>query len=152
MRFVVWSAVLLITACQRHITGPEGTVLSSAPPEVRSFVSLLNEHRQQHGCGGLTWDERIADVAWSHSDDMARNNYFSHTNLHGESPFDRLRSEGVQFSAAAENIAYGQSTGQQVMQSWLNSSGHRTNIENCTYTKHGVGLVQHRWTHVFVDD
>ncbi|MGH7467317.1 MAG: CAP domain-containing protein [Longimicrobiales bacterium] len=149
MRVVILAAVCTAAACQL-LTTSDNLAPSDAPAEVRSFVELMNEHRQERGCAPLTWDNRIAGVASAHSEDMARNNYFSHTNLQGQSPFDRLRADGVQFRAAGENIAYGQTTGRQVLQSWLNSAGHRSNIENCQYTRHGVGLNQTRWTHVFV--
>ena len=139
-----------LAACQRHITGPGTAAPSSQPAEVRSFVRLVNEHRVDEGCPALIWNERVAAVAAAHSADMATTGYFSHTNPAGQSPFDRLRAAGITFTAAAENIAYGQPTGQAVLTSWLGSSGHRTNIENCNYTEHGVGLVDTRWTHVFI--
>ena len=51
--------------------------------------------------------------------------------------------------AAAENIATGQASGREVYDGWVRSRGHRTNLENCAYTHHGIGLYQNRWTHVF---
>jgi uncharacterized protein YkwD len=152
MRAVALPAVSLLTACQLFVAGPDSATPPDLPAEVRSFVAAMNEHREDRGCTTLTWDDQIADVAIAHSEDMARNIYFSHTNLSGQSPFDRLRAEGVPFRSAGENIAYGQTTGRQVLQSWLNSAGHRANIENCQYSRHGVGLAQTRWTHMFVGD
>jgi uncharacterized protein YkwD len=149
MRAVVIAAACLLAGCSL-ITPPDNLTPSDAPAEVRSFVELMNEHREDRGCAPLMWDGRIAAVAAAHSEDMARNNYFSHINLRGQSPFDRLRADGVPFRAAGENIAHGQTTGRQVLQSWLNSTGHRNNIENCQFSRHGVGLEQTRWTHVFV--
>jgi uncharacterized protein YkwD len=140
-------------ACQSPIfIQPPGSrpAPTDAAAEVRSFTSLVNRHRQSIGCAPLQWDDQIAAVAQAHSADMARNNFFSHTNQRGQSPFDRLNAAGVKYSSAAENIAYGQTTAQQVLQSWLTSSGHRQNIETCRYTRHGVGLNATRWTHVFV--
>jgi len=148
MRFAAVAAVLVLAACQL-ITAQDEVALDDQPEELRSFVALLNKHRENIGCPQLAWDTDMAAVAHAHSDDMARNNYFSHTNLQGQSPFDRMRARGITYRSAAENIAWGQSTGQQVLQSWLNSAGHRGNIENCSFTRHGVGLVQTRWTHVF---
>ena len=139
-------------ACQRYITAPGTAAPSNQPAEVRVFVRLLNEHRVEVECPALIWDERVANVASAHSTDMARAGYFSHTNLAGQSPFDRLRAARITYRAAAENIAYGQQTGQDVLRSWLNSPGHRTNIDNCNYNRHGVGLVNARWTHVFIRD
>lgn len=57
---------------------------------------------------------------------------------------------GVAYSAAGENIAYGSSTGSAVLTAWLDSSGHRANIENANFTHHGVGKAGTYWTHVFI--
>ena len=51
---------------------------------------------------------------------------------------------------AAENIAYGYADAASVLQAWLDSPGHRANIENCGLLQHGVGLEGSHWTHVFV--
>lgn len=52
-------------------------------------------------------DDEIAKVAWAHSKDMIINDFFSHNNLHGESPFDRMKKAGITYSSAGENIAIG---------------------------------------------
>jgi uncharacterized protein YkwD len=81
---------------------------------------------------------------------MVRRDFFSHTNPDGQSPFDRLRAAGVTYLAAAENIAYGYTTAAGVLEAWLNSEGHRRNLENCRYTHHGVGLRNGKWVHEFI--
>ena len=118
--------------------------------EVARFVELMNAHREAEGCPALEWHDGAANVAEAHSADMTARRFFDHMNPDGESPFDRLRAAGVSWRAAAENIAYGFSTGSGVLQTWLDSPGHRANIENCRYTHHGVGLVRETWTHVFL--
>ena len=123
---------------------------SSVDPEVAQFIVKMNQHRLDHGCAELALDDKIAQVAQLHSEDMVSRNFFSHTNPDGKSPFDRLGAAGITYSAAGENIAAGASTGEAVLAIWLNSSGHRANIENCNYLKHGVGLKNSYWTHVFV--
>jgi uncharacterized protein YkwD len=119
-------------------------------PEVTAFVDLMNDHRVGLGCSALTWNADVAAVAQAHSQDMVDRDYFSHTNPDGDSPFDRLADAGIGFSGAAENIAWGYPTGSAVLDGWLNSTGHRNNIENCNLTEHGVGLVGSHWTHVFI--
>ncbi len=153
---VVW-AVLLAAACQPVVVAPPRGSPPVSPPAnepaaIRSFADLVNSHRKRIGCPVLSWDERIAAVAQAHSDDMARNGFFSHTNPRGQDGFARLSAAGVRWGSAAENIAYGQPTAAQVLDSWLNSPGHRRNIDNCRYTRHGVGLSGTRWTHDFVGD
>lgn len=120
------------------------------PAEVQDFVSLMNAHRQTVGCEALVWNSAVAGVAQAHSQDMLSRSYFAHDNPDGESPFDRLRAAGVTYSGAAENIAYGYPDAAAVLNGWLNSSGHRRNIENCGLSEHGVGLEGTHWTHVFI--
>ncbi len=119
-------------------------------PWSRPTSELVNAHRASVGCAALAWNGSVGDVAQAHSDDMVDRDFFSHTNPDGLSPFDRLASAGVSFTAAAENIAYGYPTAQAVLQGWLDSPGHRANIENCALTEHGVGVTEAHWTHLFI--
>jgi uncharacterized protein YkwD len=116
-------------------------------PAIREFVSLVNAKRLSAGCPELKWDNRIAAVAQGHSRDMVSRHFFSHTNPEGKDPFERLKKSNLLFSAAAENIALGQHTGKEVFETWLRSSGHRKNMLNCRYTRHGVGRTRDCWTH-----
>jgi uncharacterized protein YkwD len=81
---------------------------------------------------------------------MQRRGYFSHTTPEGRDPFDRLRAAGIGFVAAAENIAQGPTTGDDVFAGWLASPGHRQNMLDCRFTRHGVGLHGGFWTHVLI--
>lgn len=118
-------------------------------PEIGSFVDLMNAHRVTVGCEPLAWNVEVAAVAQAHSVDMVDRDYFAHTNPDGDSPFDRMGAAGISMSRGAENIAWGYPTGADVLRGWLDSPGHRANIENCSLTEHGVGLYETRWTHLF---
>ncbi len=115
-----------------------------APPaaissDERLAIDLLNKDREKHGLPRLTADARLSQVARKHAEDMVRNNYFSHTNQKGQSPFDRMKADGISYRAAAENIAYNNSIAAMQV-AWMNSSGHRANILNAQYTHVGLGL------------
>lgn len=125
-------------------------VPSPVDPEVATFVALVNEHRVSIGLAPLAWDARVAEVAQAHSQDMVDRRFFSHTNPDGESPFNRLAEARITYTWAGENIAYGYPTASSVLAAWLNSPGHRANIENPNYSHHGVGLVNTYWTHVLI--
>jgi len=127
--------------------GPMGPEISA---DVEAFVSLMNAHRVSVGCAPLEWDGPVAAVAEAHSEDMVAREFFAHTNPDGASPWDRLGGAGISFNLAAENIAWGYTSGEAVLSGWLGSPGHRSNIENCALTHHGVGLADWRCTHVFV--
>ena len=108
----------------------------------RRVLDLVNEERAKNGLKPLVWSDELANVARKHSQDMATRNFFSHTNPDGLSPFDRIKNAGISYRAAGENIAAGQTTPEAVMESWMNSSGHRANILNGNYTQLGVGCVK----------
>ena len=83
---------------------------------------------------------------------MKDNNYFSHTSPTYGSPFNMMKNFGINYKTAAENIARGQKTPEAVVNSWMNSSGHRANILNPGYTKIGVGYEKtgNYWTQMFI--
>ncbi|MEJ2482034.1 MAG: CAP domain-containing protein [Gemmatimonadota bacterium] len=147
-----------LAACASDDGSPLAPGIEGNPPptiqaEVVTLVDLVNARRVAEGCAPLVWHDGVAAVADAHSADMRDRDFFAHTNPDGKSPFDRLRDAGIDWSGAAgENIAWGTSSGQTAFDMWINSSGHRANIENCAFTHHGVGLVDARWTHLFVQN
>ena len=102
-------------------------------------VTLTNAERAKAGCGPLTVNATLTAVAQAHSQDMATHDYFDHNSQDGRTPFDRMTAAGYRYSTAAENIAAGQRTPQDVMTAWMNSPGHRANILNCALKEIGVG-------------
>ena len=136
---------LFMAACGDDTLGPD------FDPEVEAFVDMANAHRRSVGCENLSWNADVAAVAQAHSVDMVQRDFFAHDNPDGLSPFDRLNNAGVAYSSAAENIAWGYGTAALVLDGWLNSAGHRANLENCGLTQAGVGLLETRWTHLFIN-
>ena len=149
MKFVpVATLALLLSGV--FVASPAARTNGPTDPEVASFVKLVNQYRTHRGLRPLIWDDRVAAIAREKCRDMRDHDSFSHTWSNGRPTWDRLRARGVDFSAAGENIAWGQPTGSAVLQSWLHSRGHRKNIENGAFTHHGVAKVGAYWTHVFV--
>jgi len=116
----------------------------------QQILLLVNKERAAAGLSELVLDTKLNEVATEKARDMAVNNYFSHTSPTYGSPFDMLSTFGVSYRAAGENIAYGQTSEEQVMNDWMNSAGHRANILNANYTKLGVGNVQGKWVQLFI--
>ena len=115
-------------------------------------VRLVNEVRVKNGLNKLTEDWELSRVARYKSQDMRDNKYFSHTSPVYGSPFEMMKNFGISYRSAAENIAKGQKTPQAVVNGWMNSSGHRANILNASYTHIGVGYVAdgNYWTQMFI--
>lgn len=107
--------------------------------EAEAVLNLVNQERKKQGLQPLTLSEKLTSIANTKAKDMADKNYFSHESPTYGSPFDMLKMFGVSYTAAGENIAAGQRSAEEVMNSWMNSSGHRANILNKNYTQLGVG-------------
>lgn len=151
-----------IISANPQISNPDfiypGQVLTI--PQVDSSVSafetevirLVNEIRVQNGLKPLTANWELSRVARYKSQDMVDNRYFSHTSPTYGTPFQMIKAFGLSYRTAGENIAYGQRTPQAVVNAWMNSSGHRANILNSSYTQIGVGYVAngHYWTQMFI--
>ncbi|MFF3245219.1 CAP domain-containing protein [Streptomyces sp. NPDC002870] len=102
-------------------------------------VSMVNKERAKVGCSPVRSDASLADLAGDFSSDMAARGFFDHTDPTGATPWDRAAKAGVQ-GLGGENIARGQADAAAVMNSWMNSDGHRANILNCDYKTLGVGV------------
>lgn len=118
----------------------------------KEVIRLVNEIRVANGLGELAADGELSRLARIKSQDMKDNNYFSHTSPVYGSPFDMMKSFGISYRTAGENIARGQATPQAVVDGWMNSEGHRANILNSSYNTIGVGYIAdgHYWTQMFV--
>ncbi|KAA0948514.1 serine protease [Sporosarcina sp. ANT_H38] len=106
----------------------------------QQLFDLTNAARVRHGLSILKWESNVAVTARKHSADMADNDYFSHENKQGKSPFDRMKDDGVSFRGAGENLAYGQSSSIFAHEGLMNSEGHRENILLDTYSHLGTGV------------
>ncbi len=115
-------------------------------------VRLVNEIRVKNGLSKLTEDWELSRVARYKSQDMKDNKYFSHNSPVYGSPFEMIKNFGISYRSAGENIARGQATPQAVVNGWMNSSGHRANILNASFTRIGVGYVKdgNYWTQMFI--
>ena len=104
------------------------------------LFDLTNAARVHHKVPPVRWESTIRGTAYKHSLDMADQNYFSHTNLAGQSPFDRMTMDGINYSVAGENLAYGQSSSIFAHEGLMNSIGHRKNLLKQDFTLLGVGV------------
>ncbi|CEK33057.1 CAP domain-containing protein [Paraclostridium sordellii] len=120
----------------------------------KEVLDLVNVERSNRGLQPLKFNSELSNVATLKSQDMIDKNYFDHTSPTYGSPFDMMKKFGISYRAAGENIAMGQKTPQEVMNSWMNSDGHRKNILNPDFTELGVGIASNGsslyWTQMFI--
>ena len=127
------------------------TVSSSVSSYETEVIRLVNEIRQKNGLTPLIQDWQLSRVARYKSQDMRDLGYFSHISPIYGSPFNMMKSFGISYKTAGENIAKGYSSPRAVVDAWMNSPGHRANILNSSYTHIGVGYVAsgNYWTQMF---
>ncbi|MBR4152071.1 MAG: LysM peptidoglycan-binding domain-containing protein [Selenomonadaceae bacterium] len=138
-------------------TGDKKVEQSAPSEQAEAVLALVNQEREKAGLKPLKMSEELRSIANLKARDMAENNYFSHTSPTYGTPFQMLQDFGVHYRAAGENIAAGQRTPEEVMNAWINSSGHRANILNANFDTLGVGVYSGGsygiyWTQLFTGD
>lgn len=113
--------------------------MATDPTFINKVLDLTNQFRAQNGLGALKLNSELNAAAQNHSQDMAVNDYFSHTGKNGSQPWDRAKVVGYEAQTMGENIAAGYNTPEAVVQGWIDSPGHRANLLNSKYTELGVG-------------
>ncbi len=120
----------------------------------------VNEARaESRRCGGkkheathpLGWNEKLAQAALDHANDMAENEFFDHTGSDGSTIVERVERQDYVWRAVGENIAMGPRTVADVMNGWLESPGHCSNIMNPDFREMGAAISDdgQYWVQVF---
>ncbi len=149
---------------------PESTSVNNKPIEANNdvnssdennsgyayeVVELVNKVREENGLGKLTTTPELMKTAQIRAEETVT--VFEHTRPDGTLCFTAFQQNGVKYNKAGENIAAGQNTPAEVMESWLNSPGHRANILNTNFNRIGVGCYQTNnvygiyWTQCFTN-
>ncbi|MFI6415251.1 CAP domain-containing protein [Streptomyces sp. NPDC050585] len=118
---------------------PRLDTTSRAAAAEAAVLELVNQERAKAGCSPVRASTELGDLARAFSQDMAARDFFSHTDPDGDGPWERAAQAGVE-GLGGENIARGQADAAAVMESWMNSEGHRANILNCDFKRLGVGV------------
>lgn len=121
-------------------TGKTNTTNSTLTADELEVFNLINEERTKNGLSALNIDNELQNVARVKAKDMVDNNYFAHNSPTYGTPFQMIKSFGITYKAAGENIA-GNSTNQGAVTAWMNSEGHRANILSNNYNYTGVAVV-----------
>lgn len=126
--------------CDTYNTDDNGVVY--AADDFSSFndevVILVNQEREKNGLAPLKTAKVLDEMATIRSKELVTD--FSHTRPDGTRGLDIIKSYNLKYWSAGENIAAGYSTPEDVVQGWMNSSGHRANILNGNYEYIGVGF------------
>ena len=110
---------------------------------ITEVLRLTNSVRSQAGLNPLTLDLQLSLAAYHHSVDMAHHDYFGHTGSDGSASWNRIAATGYEYQTAAENIAAGYPSAALVVQAWMDSPSHRSNILNPSFDNVGIGYYKY---------
>jgi uncharacterized protein YkwD len=135
--------------------GCEGTNLRPDAENLEAVreatLCLVNRERVTRGERALTLNDKLERTAQEHSESMAQDDYFGHEGPDGSTPLSRMRAAGYIYSSRVgyeigENIAWGTlwlATPRAIVESWMQSPGHRENILDPSYRDTGIGVSPH---------
>jgi uncharacterized protein YkwD len=138
MKSILVAALLSLGAFNAAAADPSNEIT----PE--NVVALFNAYRAEAGFPPLHLDARMARAAEARMRDMEDGAWWSHESPEGTSPFVWLAAEDYRYAAAAENLAAGFETARLLVQSWMESPGHRANIMNVQYADCGIAIIDGR--------
>jgi uncharacterized protein YkwD len=123
---------------------PRASIQSPATAKMEAAVcQRINEIRQKNELNLLENNERLAQVARNYSQQMARDNFFSHTGSDGSTLSQRVRAGGISYWVVGENLFKSTNAPEPVplaVKGWMNSPGHRENILRPVFTQTGIGV------------
>lgn len=132
-------------------SGSSGSEKSDVDDYVKGVFDIVNEERTSRGLEPLTLNETLCEAAAERAKEVGE--YFSHTRPDGTDCFTVLDEYKVSgYYTAGENIAQGQRDPEQVMNSWMNSPGHKANILNESFSGIGIGYdpATRSWVQLFI--
>jgi uncharacterized protein YkwD len=100
----------------------------------------LNASRAAHGKSQLDFNRKLGQAAMAHACDMSVNNFFGHQGTDGSNSQRRVRAAGYQDCLVAENLAWGYPRSEQIINGWMNSAGHRSNMLHPRAQEFGIGI------------
>jgi uncharacterized protein YkwD len=123
---------------------PEPVPPSPTPvPDIGELVSLINGYRAENGLGPLVTSPALTQAAQWMSEDMAGNEYLSHTDSLGRGNLGRLAAFGYDCRAyntwCGENLAAGTATARGTLDAWRSSAGHNDLLLNADFVALGAG-------------
>jgi uncharacterized protein YkwD len=155
---VVYVFLIVSCAATNHVSERKNTKAVSSTGFEKLFLSKVNFVRSKaRKCGdeyfpaapALILNHTLSKAAHNHSQDMSKHQFLEHTSSNGDTLVERMRDVNYLWGAVGENIAHNQNSIGQVIEDWLTSPGHCSNMMFAGYTQTGVANVNKYWTQVY---
>lgn len=138
--FIFGVVVLLNQLATRFVAATAEDVQQKTTLSTSSIVMLTNKDRARFGLPALQNDKKLEEAAQKKAEDMARNQYFSHTTQDNKKAWSFIAKAGYQFGAAGENLAVKFSDPEKIENAWMKSDDHRDNILDKDFEDIGIGI------------
>jgi uncharacterized protein YkwD len=135
LRFLLTALLLTLAAASRVFADQSSEITAD------NILLQMNEERAQFGLAPLVLNERLAQAATDRMRDMEEGGWWSHESPEGRSPFIWLSVRDYNYEFAGENLAAGFETTRILVDSWMESPGHRDNILNANYQECGIAII-----------
>ena len=138
-RRLIFTPLLAFVMALVSVAATPGGAQAALDSEEQAFLTLINSHRQANGLGSLSLDSQLNAAADWMSNDMAAEDYFSHTDSLGRQPFQRMADFGYSYDTwKGENLAAGVDVAQAAFDVFKNSPGHNSDMLNANFKVIGI--------------
>lgn len=152
--------MVLLVSCApaNHVSERKNTKVVQSTGFEKLFLNKVNIVRAKaRKCGdeyfpaapALILNHTLSKAAHRHSQDMSKHQFLEHTSSNGDSLVERMQAVNYAWRAVGENIAHNQNSIGQVIEDWLSSPGHCSNMMSAEYAQTGVANVNKYWTQVY---
>ncbi len=121
-------------------------ILGTASFSADQIISLTNNKRTQNGLGTLTYNAQLAQAASAKAADMFANDYWAHNSPSGKTPWIFISGAGYRYVFAGENLARDFDDAGAVVDAWMNSPSHRSNLLDKNFKEIGVAVASGKLT------
>lgn len=119
-------------------------ILATATFSAEQIINLTNQKRTQNGFGALVSNPILARAAGAKAQDMFANNYWAHNSPSGKTPWSFITAAGYRYVFAGENLARDFSDAGAVVDAWMASPSHRSNLLDKNFKEIGVAAANGR--------
>lgn len=139
---VIFGCILLGIAYNlgKYTSDNSGQSTDSETISQWELFKSTNAERAKAGVKSLSYSPYLEGSAYAKCEDMVKNNYWAHNDKNGLKPWRFIDEQGVPYSKAAENLAYGFRTSQDVIDHWMASEEHRANLLDPQLKEVGFGI------------
>jgi uncharacterized protein YkwD len=145
-RLAIFVCIVGVCCPAAQLAALPGGGRTAASRIAADVITLTNGERVRHRRPALHASSRLMRAAQLQADQMAQAGHMEHVLPDARYPraADRLAAVDYRWRAYGENVAFGQASAENVVDSWMHSRGHRTNILNSTFTEMGAGYAVDR--------